>query len=92
MEKVQESIRLVGKRVKFLRESRGCTRKELGEAIGRTERMIDYYESGSRVCSLPVLFQIARYFGVPVQWFFEEKSEKNKQSLHTETDSGRKVS
>lgn len=92
MKEIQESIRLVGKRIKLLRESEGCTRKKLGEAIGRTERMIDYYESGSRVCSLPVLFQIARYFGVPVQWFFEGKVGKGKQPLCTEAESERQVS
>jgi putative transcriptional regulator len=57
-------------RVRDLREARGMTQSELGDAIGVTRHTIIAIEQGRYSPSLESAFRIARLFGVGVEDVF----------------------
>lgn len=58
----------IGERIKFLRNSRGMTQKQLGIAVGFSEKTADIriaqYESGRRVPKADIVGQLADALGV----------------------------
>ena len=71
-------------KLKTLRKERGVTQAELAKAIGKTNRVISYYEGKEREDSLPdgdILKSICEYFDVPMDYFIDNKSRNSKQIL-----------
>ncbi len=70
-----------GKKLKALRKENGVTQEELGRAIGRSNRVISYYENEEYKESVPddeMLESICKYFSVTEDYFTGEKmKEKN---------------
>jgi len=63
--------RHVGKRVVELRLSRGYNQSELGRALGLSFQQVQKYEKGSNRISSSKLWDISRFLGVDVSYFFE---------------------
>jgi len=63
--------RHVGKRVVELRLIRGYNQSELGRALGLSFQQVQKYEKGSNRISSSKLWDIARFLGVDVSYFFE---------------------
>lgn len=51
-------------RLKYQRESFGCTQKQMAELIGITPRSYQRYESGEREPNIETLVQIANFFKI----------------------------
>lgn len=62
----------VGGRVRMRRILAGMSQEKLGEEIGLTFQQIQKYEKGSNRISASRLYQISRILNVPVQFFFED--------------------
>jgi len=60
----QETTRPVGKRIRFFREHRGMTQKQLGEAAGILEATVRKYEIGQRNPKPDQIGKIAEALGV----------------------------
>ena len=64
-EEILEKIKIFGKTVRKIRESRGITIKELSEKTGSTEQYVIKIENGTaRKMSVSRIFDISRGLGV----------------------------
>ena len=59
-----------GKRFKQIRLEKGVTEKEMGKAIGHTEKYIKNIENGVTLPTLRHFFKICDYFGITAYLFF----------------------
>lgn len=57
-------------RIAVLRVERGISRQELADAVGVNYQTIGFLERGDYGPSLKLAFQIAEYFGLPVEAIF----------------------
>ena len=60
-------------RIAVLRVERGVSRQELADAVGVNYQTIGFLERGDYGPSLKLAFQIAEYFGLPVEAIFSTK-------------------
>ncbi len=60
-------------RIAVLRAERGVSRQELADAVGVNYQTIGFLERGDYGPSLKLAFQIAEYFGLPVEAIFSKK-------------------
>ena len=63
-------------RIAMLRAERGISRQELADAVGVNYQTIGFLERGAYGPSLKLAFQIAEYFGLPVEAVFSTKPFK----------------
>lgn len=59
-------------RLRELREKQGCSRRVLSELLGFGPDTIRKYENGEREPGTRNLCIIAKYFGMPVEYFMGE--------------------
>jgi DNA-binding XRE family transcriptional regulator len=57
-------------RIGVLRAERGVSRQDLADAVGVNYQTIGFLERGDYGPSLKLAFQIAEYFGLPVEAIF----------------------
>ena len=62
----------MGVLLKVVRTQRGESKKDCGEIIGVSSRMITKYESGEKSPSLPELEVLAYYLDIPLENFWED--------------------
>ena len=55
-------------RLKFLREEKGLTQKQLSEATGVAQSAIAFWENGKRLPTLPSLIILAKFFDVSIDY------------------------
>ena len=60
-------------RIAVLRAERAISRQELADAVGVNYQTIGFLERGDYGPSLKLAFQIAEYFGLPVEAIFSTK-------------------
>lgn len=63
-------------RIAVLRAERGVSRQDLADAVGVNYQTIGFLERGEYGPSLKLAFQIAEYFGLPVEAVFSTKPFK----------------
>ena len=59
------------RRIRDLREDHDFTQKQLGEAVGVSQRTYAYYESGQRMLPPAILCALARFYGTSVDYLLE---------------------
>ena len=64
-------------RIAVLRAERGIGRQELADAVGVNYQTIGFLERGNYGPSLKLAFQIAEFFGLPVEAVFSTKPLKS---------------
>ena len=64
-----------GNRIRLLRKQKRLTQKQLGQAVGVTEKYISVIESGSRKAPLTFYKNIADYFMISLNFLFSDSSE-----------------
>lgn len=57
-------------RIGVLRAERGISRQDLADAVGVNYQTIGFLERGAYGPSLKLAFQIAEYFGLPIEAIF----------------------
>lgn len=55
----------IGENIKSLRESRGLTQAQLGDAVGVSDKAVSTWESGKREPRMGVVEKLAIFFNVP---------------------------
>jgi putative transcriptional regulator len=63
-------------RIGVLRAERGISRQDLADAVGVNYQTIGFLERGDYGPSLKLAFQIAEYFGLPVEAIFSTQPFK----------------
>lgn len=66
----------MAERLRVEREKKGVTCEKVAKAIGASTSLISYFESGTKVPSVAVLTDIARYYGVSADYLLGLKEEK----------------
>ncbi|WKL56110.1 helix-turn-helix transcriptional regulator [Asticcacaulis sp. ZE23SCel15] len=61
----------VGARIKACRKTSGISQTELAKAVDLTFQQVQKYESGSNRVSASVLFDMSRFLGVQIGYFFD---------------------
>lgn len=61
----------VGTRIRMRRKMQGISQEKLADALGLTFQQVQKYERGSNRVSASKLYQVARFLGSPVSYFFE---------------------
>ena len=61
----------VYRRIRDFREDRDLTQKQVGEAIGVSQRTYAYYESGQRMLTPQVLCALAKLHNTSVDYLLE---------------------
>jgi putative transcriptional regulator len=61
-------------RIAVLRAERGISRQDLADAVGVNYQTIGFLERGNYGPSLKLAFQIAEFFGLPVEAVFSTKA------------------
>jgi len=69
--KVQPITRLVGKRLRELRQAKGLSQEQLGELCGLHRTYVGAVERGEKNVTVVTLSRIATALGVPVRTFLE---------------------
>ena len=54
----------IGENIRSLRESRGLTQAQLGDAVGVSDKAVSTWESGKREPRMGVIKKLAEFFGV----------------------------
>ncbi len=62
----------VGSRIRVCRKLMGHSQQSLASSLGLTFQQVQKYERGSNRVSASKLYDIARFLGVPISYFFEE--------------------
>jgi transcriptional regulator with XRE-family HTH domain len=78
----------VGSRVRLRRMLIGMSQEKLGELLGLTFQQVQKYEKGTNRIGASRLFQISRFLGTPVQFFFEDIAGDHSRASQGEAASG----
>lgn len=60
----------IGENIRSLRESRGLTQAQLGDAVGVSDKAVSTWESGKREPRMGTAEKLAEFFGVTVSALF----------------------
>ena len=88
----------IGNKIKYYREKKNISQKELGELLNTTSQTISRYESGKRGTDQDILFKLAEYFHININDFFPptninvKKNEYDSKIKQLETNTGIKIS
>ncbi len=72
---MMDKIKIIGKKVKFFRNQKGISQKQLCEVLGITDKTLQKIEKTGNLTS-EVLFKIAEYFNKNPIIFLSENSAK----------------
>lgn len=68
---MSSTLSTVKNRVRELREQAGLSQAELGAGVGVSRQTINSIERGRYLPSLPLAFQLARYFDTSIEEVFD---------------------
>lgn len=71
-----EEYKLIGSRIRSLRESRGEVQQDLARLLGVTPEAVGHYERGRTKISIVDLRRIASHYGVPISYFLGDEEEQ----------------
>ena len=70
-------INNLGEKLKSARISRELTRNQIAERVGVTASVIEHYETGERVPSVPVLLKLATHYRVSLDYLLGHSVDSN---------------
>jgi len=73
-------------KLKSARLNNNLTRKQIGELVGVSDKMIGHYETGERMPSLTILVKLARNYKVSVDYLLDNPTSVDSLSLDGLTD------
>ena len=72
MNEQQESLKILGSRIRELRKSKNLTQFELAEKIGLSTNFIGMVERGERNTTVDKIFKLAKAFNITMEEFFKK--------------------
>lgn len=66
-ESVERLEKVIGSRIKYAREQRKLSQRQLAEKIGQTAKSVSKYESGERIPSTVKLLKLSQALGIPFE-------------------------
>lgn len=68
----KELRKIIQQRIRYCREEKGTTQKELGEHLGKAVSTVATWEQGVTIPDAPTLYEIAKYFGKSINYMYGE--------------------
>jgi len=87
---LSELKRIIAKNISELRREAGLTQLELAQKLNYSDKAVSKWESGASVPDVGVLLEIARLFGVTVDYILSEDHKIPVKAMVKETMKGRK--
>lgn len=75
-----EEYRVIGSRIRDIREGRGETQEDLANLLGVTPEAVGHYERGRSKIAVTDLQKVADHYGVSVTYFLGRESEQNRRA------------
>ena len=72
MNEQQESLKILGSRIRELRKAKNLTQFELAEKIGLSTNFIGMVERGERNTTVDKIFKLAKAFNITMEEFFKK--------------------
>ena len=79
----QVSLEIFAERLKKLRDQHNLSTRALGDAVGTSNATISRYETGKRDPDLMLVYNIAKYFGVTIEYLCGEDISLDKENLNS---------
>jgi transcriptional regulator with XRE-family HTH domain len=70
---------IVGANVRKFRGERQATLADVSAALGMSHQQLQKYETGANRVSAGVLYELAKYFAVPIETFYEDEGSEGSQ-------------
>lgn len=67
--------KMLGEKLKEVREKNGYTQAEVEKATGIKREMLSYYENGRREIDIATLEKLAAFYGYSIQYFIKDIEE-----------------
>ena len=83
---MSQDERLVLENMQQLREKKKITQVKLSMMVGVSQQSITYYETNTRIPSLPVAFKIAKALNTSIEGLIDENHISNKYYSLSESD------
>ncbi len=74
----------IGKNLKYMRQSRGLTQKNIGDLLGVSFQQVQKYESGANKLPIEHLFRLKNYYGTNYEAFFSGVNDRDSSMLKQE--------
>lgn len=87
---MEDLRRIIGKNMTELRRSAGYTQLELAEKLNYSDKAVSKWESGASVPDIAVLYDIAKLYGVTVDYLLSEEHKIPVKEMVRGTVLGRK--
>lgn len=71
----------VGERIKMVRKAHGLSQVKFGEAISQPASAVSNWERGAQRPGIPIAEEMARRFGITLDWLFLGRSETLQYSV-----------
>ncbi len=68
---MEETRKILGKRIRDAREEKGITQKQLGDLLNCSPMAISHFENGIRELKLSTLQKLSSFLGKPLQFFLQ---------------------
>lgn len=66
--------RIIRKNLILLRTQKGATQAEIGKLVGKSINAVGSWEQGLSLPDICTLYQLAKFYGVPIESIFEDTS------------------
>ena len=76
-----ELRKIIGLRIKTLREVNGMSQKDLAEKLNTTQATIARFETGISCPNEDLLYEISLIFDVSLDWLFNRSDKRNGEGL-----------
>lgn len=73
--RIMQNLELFAYRIRELRKQRNLNQKELGDALGLTQKAISTIENGARTTTIEKLILLAKFFDVSTDYLLGLKDE-----------------
>ena len=71
-EEIRKNIR---KNLINLRNEKGATQAEIGKLVGKSTHAVGSWEQGLSLPDICTLYQLAKYYGRPIEYMFEHNED-----------------
>jgi len=78
--------KLVAKRIRTIRLVKGLSQQQIAQALGVSIQQVQKYEKGTNRISSGKLYDLAKFLGMPITYFFDQNDDLQLLNLDVNND------
>lgn len=82
----EELMKIIGKRIRTLRESRGWYQRDLSKKLGTFSNVISDFEYGKRMPNQVIIYELSEIFNVSTDYIYGKEKKTVKERKLTEEE------